>query len=238
MKQIEFILDVYSGPLELLLHLIGKNKVSIYDIPISEITEQYFVYMSQMRRYDIELSSEFLVMAATLLHIKSKMILPKTEEDPEEDPRLELAERLALYRRIKFAAEYMRGREFYGAASYTKPQEFISPVIIDESMKTVTAVNLQAAMRSLYELLIRKKPVERKSFEGIVGHDPIPVHEKVSLFLQRIVKLKNVLFKDLFKGIKSRDEAVASFLAILELIKMNKIVVSDDNGDLYVKRKG
>ncbi|MDR0406447.1 MAG: segregation/condensation protein A, partial [Clostridiales bacterium] len=105
MKQISFKLEIFEGPLDLLLHLISKNKVSLYDIPVSEITEQYMDYLGEMAHFDIEVSSEFLVLAARLLYIKSKMLLPKYEDaEEEDDPREELAQRLIAYKRFKEAA--------------------------------------------------------------------------------------------------------------------------------------
>lgn len=241
MKQIAFKLQIFEGPLDLLLHLINKNKVSIYDIPISEITEQYIDYMNEMESYDIELSSEFLVLAANLLYIKSKMILPKDEEEEnEEDPRLELAERLAQYKRIKMSTQFFTEREFAGSYLYYKPRDFITPILIDESLKLVTLDSLKSAMTDVHEAVIRRKPPDIKGFKGIVGREPIPVFSKVKAFLTRLKTIRKTMFSDMLKGVRSRDEAVASFLAILELMKMNKVKVKEKNGDyeLSYTKKG
>ena len=221
MKQIAFKLQIFEGPLDLLMHLINKNKVSIYDIPISEITEQYLDYIEEMDHYDIEVSSEFLVLAANLLYIKSKMILPKDDEDAEEeDPRLELTQRLEEYKRMKMAAAYLREKEFSGGFLYFKPREYIQPVLIDESLKLVTLDSLKEAA------------------ENVVGRDPIPVFTKVKDFVKRFLFRKKIKFLDLFKNVKSRDEAVASFLAVLELMKMNKVTVEQSNGDFEITYVG
>lgn len=226
MKQIAFRLQIFEGPLDLLLHLIHKNKVSIYDIPISEITEQYMDYIAEMDHYDIEVSSEFLVLAANLLYIKSKMLLPKDGEgQEEEDPRLELAQRLEEYKRMRMAADYLREREFAGGNIYYKPRDFIQPVLIDESLKQITLEDLYAAAQELADKLNRKKPVRIEQFAGVVGRDPIPVFTKVKQFVKRLMGGVRVRFLDLFRGVRTRDEAVASFLAVLELMKMNRIKV-------------
>lgn len=236
MKQIAFKLQIFEGPLDLLMHLINKNKVSIYDIPISEITEQYLDYISEMDCMDIEVSSEFLVLAANLLYIKSKMILPKAEEneEQEEDPRLELTKRLEEYKRMKMAAEYLRQKEFSGGFVYYKQRDEITPVLIDESLKSVTLLSLRDAAYSVVDLINRKKPVSVKNFSGIVGRDPIPVFVKVKDFVKRFIKNKKAKFMDLFKNVKSRDEAVASFLAVLELMKLNRIKISGKDDDLEI----
>lgn len=239
MKQIAFKLQIFEGPLDLLMHLINKNKVSIYDIPISEITEQYLDYIEEMDHYDIEVSSEFLVLAANLLYIKSKMILPKDDEDAEEeDPRLELTQRLEEYKRMKMAAAYLREKEFSGGFLYFKPREYIQPVLIDESLKLVTLDSLKEAAENVVYVMSRKKPVSIKNFSGIVGRDPIPVFTKVKDFVKRFLFRKKIKFLDLFKNVKSRDEAVASFLAVLELMKMNKVTVEQSNGDFEITYVG
>ena len=232
MKQIAFKLQMFEGPLDLLMHLINKNKVSIYDIPISEITEQYLDYIADMDHYDIEVSSEFLVLAANLLYIKSKMILPKeTEETEEEDPRLELTKRLEEYKRMKMAADYLREKEFSGGHIFFKYRDYIQPVLIDESLKLVTLESLREAAENVVYLINRRKPVSVKNFSGIVGRDPIPVFTKVKDFVGRFLKKRKIRFFDLFRNIRSRDEAVASFLAVLELMKMNRVKVEKNTAD-------
>lgn len=232
MKQIAFKLQIFEGPLDLLMHLINKNKVSIYDIPISEITEQYLDYIADMDHYDIEVSSEFLVLAANLLYIKSKMILPSAEDEAEEeDPRLELTKRLEEYKRMKMAADYLREKEFSGGRVFFKTADYIQPVLIDESLKLVTLDSLKSAAENVVYLINRRRPVSVKNFTGIVGRDPIPVFTKVKDIVGKFFKKRKMRFLELFANIKSRDEAVASFLAVLELMKMNRVKVEKKGAD-------
>ncbi len=235
MKQIAFKLQMFEGPLDLLMHLINKNKVSIYDIPISEITEQYLDYISDMEYYDIEVSSEFLVLAANLLYIKSKLILPKDSDDEEEeDPRLELTKRLEEYKRMKMAATYLSEQEATGGNVYFKYRDYIQPILIDESLKLVTIDSLKEAAENVVYLINRKKPVSASSFKDIVAHEPVRVFTKVRDFVQRFLKKRKIKFFDLFRNVRTRDEAVASFLAVLELVKMNRVKVEDNSGSVEV----
>ncbi|OQB15917.1 MAG: Segregation and condensation protein A [Firmicutes bacterium ADurb.Bin193] len=239
MKQISFKLEIFEGPLDLLLHLISKNKVSLYDIPISDITEQYMDYLSEMKHFDIEVSSEFLVVAANLLYIKSKMLLPKYEgEQEEDDPRTELARRLEEYKRFKEAAVYLMEREAAGSHTFYKMREYIEPRLIDESLTDITVKHLVDAMAEIADKLRYRLPIKAKTFKGLVGREIISVFSKVKAVLKSLSNLKKIRFSDIFKGVKSRDEAVASFLAVLELIKMNRVkVVNSDEGVVlkYVK---
>jgi len=241
MKQISFKLQIFEGPLDLLMHLINKNKVSIYDIPISEITSQYMEYLSEMECFDIEVSSEFLVMAANLLYIKSKMILPNYEEEEEEDPRLEIAERLIEYKRFKEASRFLSEREFAGSRFFYKIRDYIEPILIDESLKRITLVDLQVSMLQIYQNMQKRKPPSKGVFKGMVGREIVPVFTKVKHILLNLKNLGKIKFTDIFRGAKTRSEAVASFLAVLELMKMNRIKVGIGKNDLeisYVKKKG
>lgn len=226
MTQLSFKLDSFEGPLDLLLMLIKKNKVSVYDIPIAAILEQYLEVISQMEQLDLELSSEFLVMAATLLQIKSRMLLPQeTEEDEAEDPRTELVRRLVEYQRIKESIDFFREHENSDSVLFFKLPDIIErpPAVIDYSV--LTAENLLEAYKMSYAKMERKLPPPKRSFSGIVGHEKVSVHERVRKIWDKLIKKGRVLFRDVFKGIKSRPEAVASFLAVLEMIKLNKIAV-------------
>ena len=167
------------------------------------------------------------------------MILPKDEDDiQEEDPRLELTQRLEEYKRMKMAAEYLREKEFSGGFTFYKMRDYIQPILIDESLKLINLDSLRDAAQSVVELIDRKKPVSVKKFSGIVGRDPIPVFTKVKEFVKRFLANKKIKFKDMFKNVKSRDEAVASFLAVLELMKMNKITVGTEKDDYEITYLG
>lgn len=244
MKQISFKLQVFEGPLDLLLHLINKNKVSIYDIPISEITEQYIDYIAEMKHFDIEVSSEFLVLAAHLLYIKSKMLLPKYGDAPEDedDPRTELTQRLVEYKKFKKAAQFFCEREFAGSRTFYKMREYIEPVLIDESLSNITIGHLVSAIYDISERIKYRRPVNAERFKGIVGREVVSVFSKLKNVLKKLKTLKKINFIDIFRNVKTKTEAVASFLAVLELIKMNAVKVSQNNGETQLKyikkRKG
>lgn len=227
MEQLKFKLDSFEGPLDLLLMLIRKNKVSIYDIPIALILEQYLAVMAEMKEMDLEVSSEFLVLAATLLQIKSKMLLPKNEDDEEDgiDPREELVRRLAEYKKVKEATLFLKDRESIGASMFFKAPDPIERPPAEFDYTSLTPDNLIIAFKRAYQRLERKLPPPKHSFQGIVGHEKISVRVRVANIWKRLMKKSQMLFKELFKGTKTRSEAVASFLAVLELIKIKKIRV-------------
>ncbi len=239
MTQLSFKLDSFEGPLDLLLMLIKKNKVSIYDIPIVEILEQYLEVMKQMEDLDLELSSEFLVMAATLLQIKSRMLLPQEDDEEEaEDPRTELVRRLVEYQRIKESIDFFREHENSDSVLFFKLPEIIErpPAVMDYS--TLTPENLRDTYKMSFAKLERKLPPPKRSFSGIVGHEKVSVRERVRNIWDKLIKRGKMLFRDIFRGTKSRPEAVASFLAVLEMIKLNKITVDKtDDGKNYTVTK-
>lgn len=235
MEQLNFKLEHFEGPLDLLLTLVKKNKVSIYDIPISVILEQYLAVMQEMQEMDLEVSSEFLVLAATLLQIKSRMLLPKPEEENEDgdDPREELIRRLLEYSKVKAAAEYLRPRQSIGAAMFFKTPDLIERPPAEWSYAGMTPENLIAAYKRAYQKLERRQPPPKHSFHGIVGHEKVSVHDKVTSIWKRLISKSRMKFKELFRGVKSRPEAVASFLAVLELIKLKKIRIEyEENEDI------
>ena len=227
MGQINYKLEHFEGPLDLLLTLIRKNKVSIYDIPISMILDQYLAVMQEMQEMDLEISSEFLVLAATLLQIKSKMLLPREEDENEEeiDPREELVRRLLEYSKIKEAAAYLHPRQNIGACMFFKAPDVIERPPAEWNYASMTCENLVEAYKRAYQKLERKQPPPKHSFEGIVGHEKVSLRQKVAGIWNRLLKKSQMMFKELFKGAKSKPEAVASFLAVLELIKLKKIRV-------------
>lgn len=233
MEHIKFKLQDFEGPLDLLLNLIRKNKVSIYDIPISLIVEQYFEVMKQMKEYDIDISSEFLVLAAMLLQIKSKMLLPKPEEEDEEDPREELVKRLIEYKKAKVAAEYLSQRKDIGDSLFCKEPDIIERPPSEWNYSKLTPENLILAYKQAYQKLERRLPPPKHSFSGIVGHEKVSVKSRVKRIWDKLFKRTKVFFKELFINSKSRPEAVASFLAVLEMIKLNQINIEyDEDGDI------
>ncbi len=227
MEQLSFKLEAFEGPLDLLLMLIKKNKVSIYDIPIATILDQYLEVMRSMEEMDLEVSSEFLVLAATLLQIKSKMLLPKEEEEIEEDPRTELVRRLLEYQQIKDSIDFFREHENSDSGLFFKLPDPIERPPAEMNYSKLTLDNLLEAYKISCVKLERKLPPPKRSFSGIVGHEKVSIKEKVRRIWNGLVEKGRMLFRDIFKGTKSRPEAVASFLAILEMMKLNKIWVED-----------
>ncbi len=227
MEQLSFKLDAFEGPLDLLLMLIKKNKVSIYDIPIATILDQYLEVMRSMKEMDLEVSSEFLVLAATLLQIKSKMLLPKDDDEEEEDPRTELVRRLLEYQQIKESLDFFRERENSAVGLFFKTPDAIERPPAQMNYSKMTLENLLEAYKVSQVKLERKLPPPKRSFSGIVGYEKVSIKDKVRKIWNGLVSKGKMLFRDIFKGIKSKPEAVASFLAVLEMIKLNKIVVED-----------
>ena len=239
MENIKFSLDAFEGPLDLLLHLIQKNKVNIYDIPISHITDQYMAYIEGFDEFDLDGSSEFLVMAAQLLQIKSRLLIPQEVEEmtEEEDPREELARRLIEYRNFKAASLYLRQYEEAGAGIFTKPPEYIERRVIDKSFKELTIENLIAALTGLHDKNNSYNTDIREKIEEIVHRPRISVFTKVKSILKKIRSIKRVKFKDLFKDMETKSEAVAGFLAVLELLKLNRLKLSNSNGEYILEGK-
>ena len=231
MSEITYHLEVFDGPLDLLLHLIAKNKLNIYDIPIVEILEQYNRALSEMQEKKLAVTCEFVAMSAHLLYIKSKMLLPKHEElDDEEDPRARLVEMLLEYQRIKEVSGTLNSRAEKGLDMYTKMPENITP---DKTYKySHDKFDLRFAVLNMLERAETKIPPKITNFAGIVGREVYSVGKKVSYILKRLLSSRKTKFFDLFKSVKSRSEVVATFLAVLELCKTNKITVSDDSNEI------
>ena len=210
-------LDSFEGPLDLLLHLISKNKVSIYDIPIVEITAQYLEAIEGIEDSQLENTSEFLVMAAQLLYIKSKMLLPKDEDDEEEDPRDDLAQRLAEYQRYKEASLELRKSEFATKYMFFKQEENIKfPVPAYDRKHNVD--ELIDAFGNILERKIRRAKPEKRAFSGIVGREKVSISDMSDRLCEKLKKNKKITFMSAFEDAKSKPELVAIFLAILELI--------------------
>ena len=214
-------LEIFEGPLDLLLHLIKKNELSIADIPIATITEQYLSTLELMQGLNLDVAGEFLVMAATLIHIKSRMLLPpgddEDEEEEEGDPREELIRRLLEYQRFKEAAEELERRELLSRDVFVRRSE------APEEAETVGFESL-----SLFDLLSALRHVlERFPEERIheVTLETISVREKMSFLLDELRRRGKVIFQSLFETATSRLEVVVTFLAMLELVKIRAIRV-------------
>lgn len=226
-------LEVFEGPLDLLLHLIDKNKIDIYDIPIVEITAQYMEYIRNMQREDLNVMSEFLVMAATLLDIKCRMLLPRevNEDGEEEDPRKELVEQLLQYKMYKYMAEELRDRQVESDfVMYKKPsvpeevQEYEEPVDLDELLKDLTLSKLHTVFQDVLKRQDEKIDPVRSKF-GKIEKEEVTVNEKLSYIREYLDGHQRFSFRQLLERQKSRMQVVVTFLAILEMMKMGTIRV-------------
>ena len=220
MDKILYKLDTFEGPLDLLLTLIQKNKVSIYDIPIVEITAQYLEAIDGIEEANLDNTSEFLVMASNLLYIKSKMLLPKNEEEEdEEDPREELARRLAEYQQFKDASKELRKSEFT-----TKEMVFREPEKIKFPMPEYDITHDAKELIDAFN-----------NISKIVGREKVSVDDMVEKICKVLKHNKRVQFESLFKADDSRPEMIATFLAVLEMIKLNKLYADyDEKSDDFI----
>ena len=199
-------LQAFEGPLDLLLHLIDKNKVNIYDIPIVEITNQYLEYIEEMHRQDLNVMSEFLVMAATLIDIKSRMLLPKevNEAGEEEDPRQELVEQLLEYKMYKYMSYELRDRQIdAGKALYkasTLPdevKEYVEPVDLTELMGDLTLTKLHYIFKSVIKKQVDKIDPVRSKF-GKIEKEEVSLTDKIAYVEQYAVEHPDFSFRELF----------------------------------------
>lgn len=227
MGTVSYRLDSFEGPLDLLLTLIQKNKVSIYDIPILEITDQYLEVINSQENTDLDYTGEFLVMASQLLYIKSKMLLPKPELEEEEDPREDLAMRLLLYKKYKEASLELRKNEFA-----TKNMIFRESEKIDFPLPAYNRHHELDELMEAFDMIMsrrdRKKAPDKAAFTGIVGREKVSVDDMVEKICNRLHGRRHVTFTSLFDGNISKPEMVATFLAILEMIRLSKIYASND----------
>ena len=225
----EFHLENFDGPLDLLLHLIAKNKVSIYDIPIAEILDQYMEVLHTAEAMDLDVAGDFVAMAAQLVYIKSKMLLPRHEEEEEEDPRAGLVEMLLEYQRLKQASEFFREKGELGRDIFVKQPENLGEAP-KEYRQSVN--DLIRAANNMLRRAQRQVPPPASAFSGIVGREPVPVETRITAILRRFVHQIRLPFKRLFEDAKSRSEIVATFLAVLELSKTRRIRLEGDGEEI------
>lgn len=239
-------LQVFEGPLDLLLHLLEKNKVNIYDIPIVEITNQYLAYISEMKRQDLNIMSEFLVMAATLIDIKSKMLLPKEEnEEEEEDPRAELVQKLLEYKMYKCMSYELKDRQIEAERVLFKvptiPEEvrkYEEPVNIEELVSDITLKKLNAIFKSIMKKQVDKIDPIRSQF-GKIEKEEVSLEERMEYLEHYAMQHRNFSFRGLLEAQSSKMEVIVTFLAILELMKTGKIFISQENifDDILIESK-
>ncbi len=215
-------LEIFEGPLDLLLYLIKKDKVDILDIPIARITEQYLEYLEFMRMLDLDIAGEFLVMAATLMHIKSRMLLPPEErealEEPEEDPRQELVRRLLDYQKFKEAAGRLEEMGARRAKFFARGQQ-------QKAFEDEEGPHLEASLFDLISAFSKVlATVPRKAFREIII-DEFTVEEKMGHILDLLKEKSRRYFTNLFENIRNRLEVVCTFLALLELIRLKEVTV-------------
>lgn len=230
---LEFKLQVFVGPLDLLLHLIDKNKVDIYDIPIVEITNQYMEYVRNMDKQDLNIVSEFLVMAATLLDIKAKMLLPKQVDDDgvEEDPRQELVEKLLEYKMYKYMSYELRDKQIDADKCMFKketiPKEIKSYVPEVDLEKLLDGLTLQKLNYIFNDIMKRQEnkidPIRSKF--GKIEREEVDLTEKIDFVYNFALSNKECSFRQLLGNQNSKMQVIVTFLAVLELMKVGKISI-------------
>ena len=230
-------LQVFEGPLDLLLYLLDKNKVNIYDIPIVEITAQYMEYIAEMKRQDLDVLSEFLVMAATLIDIKSKMLLPRDPDDEEEgiDPRAELVQQLLEYKMYKCMAYELKDRQVDAQRVMFKkptiPEEVLAyeePLNVEELVSDITLAKLNEIFKSIMRKQQDKIDPLRSKF-GKIEKEEVSLEEKTEYLENYATTHKHISFRSLLEAQSSKVEVIVTFLAILELMKTGKILISQEH---------
>ena len=230
-------LQVFEGPLDLLLYLLDKNKVNIYDIPIVEITAQYMEYIAEMKRQDLDVLSEFLVMAATLIDIKSKMLLPRDPDDEEEetDPRAELVQQLLEFKMYKCMAYELKDRQVDAQrVMFKKPTipeevlEYQEPLNVEELVSDITLAKLNEIFKSIMRKQQDKIDPLRSKF-GKIEKEEVSLEEKTEYLENYATTHKHFSFRSLLEAQSSKVEVIVTFLAILELMKTGKILISQEH---------
>ena len=227
-------LPEFEGPMDLLLHLIKENKVDIYDIPISLITGQYLEYIEIMKELDLEIAGEFLVMAATLIQIKSRMLLPPDEEAPPdeiEDPRFELVQRLLEYQAFKDAASILKEKEDERLKIFVRPPEV--PVEEETLLPELYLfdVNLFDLLAAFKKLLMNAPPEMRT-----ITRETLTVKDKMMHIVDMIENIESIRFEELFKESFTRVQLIVTFLALLELLRLGlaRVYQEQQFGNIWV----
>lgn len=229
-------LQVFEGPLDLLLHLIDKNKIDIYDIPIVEITNQYMEYIREMEKADLNVMSEFLLMAATLLDIKCRMLLPKevNEEGEEEDPRQELVQQLLEYKMYKQMAFELRDRQmdaekvmYKDATIPDEVLEYEEPVDLDKLLGDLTLGKLHSIFKDVMKKQVDKIDPVRSKF-GKIEKEEVTLPEKLEYVVAYAKSHKNFSFRALLSKQSSKTQIVVTFLAILQMMKEGTITIEQE----------
>jgi segregation and condensation protein A len=228
-------LEVFEGPLDLLLYLIKKEEIDIYDIPIEKITKSYLQYIELMKMLDIDIAGEFLIMAATLMYIKSRMLLPEDDrpvlEEEEDDPRFDLVRQLIEYKKFKEAAEKLRDKEYEQANVFTRiTGKETAP--LEEGEKPLD-VNIFDLISAFSDVLKRVDEISlRQMFD-----DRFTVADKIMYLSERLLREKTIKFTELFSEATTRTEIIVTFLALLELIRLKqaRAVQEEPFGDIFIR---
>lgn len=219
----EIKLDIFEGPLDLLLYLIKKNEIDIYNIPISLITEQYLEYLDMMRSLNLDLAGEYLVLAATLLHIKSKMLLPVQEEDHDEDesdPRAELVKQLLEYQLFKEAASELENRPLLNRDVFTRG--FLAPAEPDQEDQGMDVeLNVFDLVEAFHKIISTLKESEYMEIDA----EKMSLSDRMNEIMERLTEKRNLTFVDLLGEQANRRIMIYTFLAILELMRLRMIRV-------------
>jgi segregation and condensation protein A len=226
-EQYHVRLPVFDGPLDLLLHLIRVNELDIYDIPIAEITRQYLLTLELMRELNLSVAGDFILMAATLIHIKSKMLLPPphedgTTEEPSEDPRAALVARLLEYQRYKDAAHLLHERETLRSAMWLRPDAALGAILPQNgAAEGELEVDLFELVTAFRAVLDRARLRRDLTFEREV----ISIEEMIDLLEARVPSEGSILFEELFSGMTTRALLIVTFLALLEIVRLRRVRV-------------
>ncbi len=230
LDSIQIKLQSFEGPLDLLVHLIKKNQMNVYDIQISVVTKQYLEYLNLLQELNLDVASDFLVMAATLIHIKSKMLLPRPETaagDPgeEEDPRDLLVRRLLEHQKFKAAAELLHDKETLRNAQWGRPDSRIEEMAGDdyEPEFEVDLFTLLSAFKQVLERARERPPV-------VLPGEEIPIEKRIDQLLERLSETEACGFEDLFDDVATRGDMIVTFLAMLEMIRLKLIRVFQAGG--------
>jgi len=235
----------FEGPFDLLLHLIKKNQMSIYNVKIYEITTQYLNYLNEMKEMDLEITSEFIVVAATLIEIKSKHLLPKQkkeEEEDEEDSEKNLLEKLILYKKIKNVSVFFKERYISSGEVYSKKPEVIEEIKDfhnnEDVLKNLSLLQLYAMFNNLIEIYNNKQNrvnvIEKRIFV-----DKYKIEDKLHFIMNKITNEHINSFKELVEKCECKMECIVTFLALLEMIKqrMVKVYQSDNFANILIERR-
>ncbi|MEO5357268.1 MAG: segregation/condensation protein A [Nitrospirae bacterium YQR-1] len=236
-QELKVKLPVFEGPLDLLLSLIQKNKIDIYDIPIAFITRQYLDYLEAWKELNVDIASEFIVMAATLIHIKSRMLLPvqqQDELDDEDDPRLELVEKLLAYQSFKEVALALKEKEAFGETYFFREPQWVEEVDKGSVEQTLFNVDLYVLLKAFSSLIDKKPSMDRR-----ITRESLTLKDKIAIIMERLEIGGEIIFNDLFKETEDRVNMIVSFLALLEILRLGLAFVSQeqDFGEIKIIRR-